>query len=150
VLFIGNSHTSVNDLPKTFAALVRSGGGAVETAMIDELMRPLTRLRSPARTAWKFASVRLAGDKSGGVEVSAVCGRRLEMTAHRIGPSVQAVKITSPKTTAPLDTKRRARRFAADLGVGLEALRVATGAREGALTCRPAARPTSDGTCAGR
>ena len=34
MLFIGNSHTSVNDLPKTFAALVRSGGGAVETAMI--------------------------------------------------------------------------------------------------------------------
>jgi hypothetical protein len=34
VLFIGNSYTSVNDLPGTFAALVRSGGGAVETAMI--------------------------------------------------------------------------------------------------------------------
>jgi hypothetical protein len=34
VLFIGNSYTSVNDLPATFAALVRSGGGAVETAMI--------------------------------------------------------------------------------------------------------------------
>ena len=34
VLFIGNSYTSVNDLPGTFAALVRSGGGAVETTMI--------------------------------------------------------------------------------------------------------------------
>ena len=34
VLFIGNSYTSVNDLPATFAALVRSGGGAVETRMI--------------------------------------------------------------------------------------------------------------------
>jgi len=34
VLFIGNSYTSVNDLPAVYAALVRSGGGAVETAMI--------------------------------------------------------------------------------------------------------------------
>ncbi|MEI7745239.1 MAG: hypothetical protein WCK58_16005 [Chloroflexota bacterium] len=34
VLFIGNSYTSANDLPGTFAALVRSGGGAVEVRMI--------------------------------------------------------------------------------------------------------------------
>jgi hypothetical protein len=34
VLFIGNSYTSMNDLPGTFASLVRSGGGAVEVSMI--------------------------------------------------------------------------------------------------------------------
>jgi hypothetical protein len=34
VLFIGNSYTSVNDLPGTFAALVRSGGSATEVTMI--------------------------------------------------------------------------------------------------------------------
>lgn len=34
VLFIGNSYTSTNGLPDVFAALVRSGGGAVEVAMI--------------------------------------------------------------------------------------------------------------------
>ena len=34
VLFIGNSYTSVNDLPGTFARLARSGGLHVETAMI--------------------------------------------------------------------------------------------------------------------
>lgn len=34
VLFVGNSYTSVNDLPATFARLVRSGGDAVEVSMI--------------------------------------------------------------------------------------------------------------------
>jgi hypothetical protein len=34
VLFIGNSYTSVNDLPGTFAALARSGGHAAGVAMI--------------------------------------------------------------------------------------------------------------------
>ena len=34
VLFIGNSYTSVNDLPQTFARLARSGGLHVETSMI--------------------------------------------------------------------------------------------------------------------
>jgi hypothetical protein len=34
VLFIGNSYTSVNDLPGTFARLARSGGLHVETSMI--------------------------------------------------------------------------------------------------------------------
>ena len=34
VLFIGNSYTSVNDLPGTFAALARSGGLAVEVASV--------------------------------------------------------------------------------------------------------------------
>jgi hypothetical protein len=34
VLFIGNSYTSVNDLPRTFAALARSGGLHADTAMI--------------------------------------------------------------------------------------------------------------------
>jgi len=33
VLFIGNSYTSVNDLPTTFAKLARSGGHRVETGM---------------------------------------------------------------------------------------------------------------------
>jgi hypothetical protein len=48
VLFIGNSYTSVNDLPGTFARLAASGGHHVETAMIapggaflsDELANP--------------------------------------------------------------------------------------------------------------
>lgn len=35
VLFIGNSYTSVNDLPATFARLARSTGQAVEIAAID-------------------------------------------------------------------------------------------------------------------
>jgi hypothetical protein len=34
VLFIGNSYTSVNDLPGTFARLAASGGHAVETQMV--------------------------------------------------------------------------------------------------------------------
>jgi hypothetical protein len=34
VLFIGNSYTSVNDLPGTFARLAASGGHAVDTGMV--------------------------------------------------------------------------------------------------------------------
>lgn len=34
VLFVGNSYTSVNDLPNTFARLARSGGLHVEVAMV--------------------------------------------------------------------------------------------------------------------
>ncbi|HTX79087.1 MAG TPA: DUF4886 domain-containing protein [Longilinea sp.] len=36
VLFIGNSYTSVNDLPATFTALAKSGGHAVQTNAADE------------------------------------------------------------------------------------------------------------------
>ena len=36
VLFIGNSYTSVNDLPATFADLAWSGGHRVETAALDD------------------------------------------------------------------------------------------------------------------
>jgi hypothetical protein len=36
VLFIGNSYTSVNDLPATFAALAKSGGHPVQTDAADE------------------------------------------------------------------------------------------------------------------
>src|SRR5438045_1542031 len=36
VLFVGNSYTSVNDLPGTFAKLARSGGHNVETGMAAE------------------------------------------------------------------------------------------------------------------
>jgi hypothetical protein len=36
VLFIGNSYTSVNDLPGTFTALAKSGGHAVQTEMAAE------------------------------------------------------------------------------------------------------------------
>ena len=34
VLFIGNSYTSVNDLPATFAALARAGGHPIQTGMV--------------------------------------------------------------------------------------------------------------------
>ena len=34
VLFVGNSYTSVNDLPATFAALARAGGHATTTSML--------------------------------------------------------------------------------------------------------------------
>ena len=36
VLFIGNSYTSVNDLPDTFAGLAWAGGHRVQTAALDE------------------------------------------------------------------------------------------------------------------
>jgi hypothetical protein len=59
VLFIGNSYTSVNDLPGTFARLAASGGHRVETGMIapggaflsDEAANPDTA-RTIAGTAW--------------------------------------------------------------------------------------------------
>lgn len=36
VLFIGNSYTSVNELPRTFAALASAGGHPVETGMLTD------------------------------------------------------------------------------------------------------------------
>ena len=36
IFFIGNSYTSVNDLPATFTALAKSGGHAVQTDVADE------------------------------------------------------------------------------------------------------------------
>ena len=51
VLFIGNSYTSVNDLPDTFADLAWAGGHRVQTAALDEGGWTLSEHLSAAETA---------------------------------------------------------------------------------------------------
>ncbi len=52
VLFIGNSYTSVNDLPGTFAGLARSAGFAVDSSAIDPGGQTLAgHLADPSVTA---------------------------------------------------------------------------------------------------
>jgi hypothetical protein len=70
VLFVGNSYTSVNDLPGTVAKLVRSAGGSIEVSMIapggvflsDHAADPAvaTAIRGTAWTAVVFQEQSLA------------------------------------------------------------------------------------------
>jgi hypothetical protein len=58
VLFVGNSYTSVNDLPATFVKLAASGGHDVQTAMLAEGGWTLAQHVASAETAGKLASAR--------------------------------------------------------------------------------------------
>jgi hypothetical protein len=64
ILFVGNSYTSVNDLPGTFASLARAGGHAVEAASItaggatlaDHAADPATARTLDSRK-WNYVSL---------------------------------------------------------------------------------------------
>ncbi len=58
VLFIGNSYTTVNDLPSVFASLARSGGHRVETGTAAEGGWTLAHHAGSAATAAKLASAK--------------------------------------------------------------------------------------------
>ena len=58
MLFIGNSYTSVNDLPAVFAELAHSGGHQVETGMVAEGGATLGDHAASAATAAKLASAK--------------------------------------------------------------------------------------------
>jgi hypothetical protein len=56
VLFLGNSYTSVNDLPSTFAQLARSAGRPVEVAMVANGGETLAQHAASAESLDKIAS----------------------------------------------------------------------------------------------
>jgi len=95
ILFIGNSYTSVNDLPATFASLARSGGHSVQTAMVaqggaylaDEVGSDAvaTSLRA---TAW---NVIVLQEQSQVPAVPAVRARQMDPAARTLTATVRGV-----------------------------------------------------------
>lgn len=93
VLFIGNSYTSANDLPGTFARLARSGGLRVETSMI-----------APGGSA-------LADHSADPAVLTAIAGRRWtavvlqEQSELPVVPGAYASKILPPADTLIHDAR---------------------------------------------
>jgi hypothetical protein len=159
VLFIGNSYTSVNDLPGTFAAIARSGGRDVEVAMsapggatlADHVRSAATRAALVAQP-WDVVVLQeqsvfpaVDGSRTGSFEpaVRSLVGSVMAIGARPLLLATWAHRDGAPGMGVPDYATMQARIDAAYAGIGRE-LGAGVAPVGAALTATHAADPAID------
>jgi len=125
VLFIGNSYTSVNDLPATFAELASSGGVAVEVDAIDP------------------GGQTLAGHAAAPDVLAAITGRRWTTVVLQEQSEIPAATDLFDRETVPAATTLvAAGRLAPNPSCSTPGL-IATGGRSACSIAPPCRRPST-------